>query len=124
MRPRFDRAIWTYGAAVIAAVVATLLRFIIEPLVGDAFPFATFFLGSILVAWYWGFWPAALSIFISALAGTYFFTSPATTSPFYLSTRTDRVTVLGFVLGSLVVTALLSTQRGTLKRLQLEVVIR
>ena len=124
MRPRFEQQLWGYGAAILAALAATLLRVLLGPLVGAAFPFVTYFVASVAVAWYWGFFPATLSIVISAFAGTYIFISPATTSPFYLSTQADRVTVLGFVVGGLVVSALVDAERRTLKRLQSEVIRR
>jgi two-component system, cell cycle sensor histidine kinase and response regulator CckA len=113
-----------FGAAVTATIVATLLRLVLAPLVGAAAPFATYFVAILLVAWYGGFRPAVLSILLSALAGTYFFVSPATTSPFVLATRTDRVTVFGFVVVSLAATFLLDLQWRTLSRLECEAVRR
>ena len=113
-----------YGGAVLATILATLLRMALAPVVGAAAPFATYFLAALLVAWYWGFRAAAVTILLSTAAGTYFFVSPATTSPLYLGTRVDRVTVVGFIIGSLVLTFLLDLQHGTLQRVQREVVRR
>src|SRR5271169_6829124 len=96
--------------AVVATVVATLLRMLLMPLVGAGVPFATYFFAALLVVWYRGFRAAALHIILSAAAGTYFFISPATTSPLLLATRADRLTVAGFVVVSLVVTFLLDLQ--------------
>src|SRR5579862_6276686 len=92
-----------YIAAVVATIVATLLRMALAPLVGSGVPFALYFIGIVLIAWYGGFLPAVLAIVLAALSGTYFFISPATTSPFVLSTHANRVTLFGFVLLSLVV---------------------
>jgi two-component system cell cycle sensor histidine kinase/response regulator CckA len=113
-----------YGAAVVATIVATLLRMALAPLVGPGIPFATYFLATLFVVWYAGFRPAVLSIFLSAAAGSYFFVSSATTSPFLLTTRADRVTILGFVLVSLPVTFLLDLQRRTLERVEREAIHR
>jgi two-component system, cell cycle sensor histidine kinase and response regulator CckA len=113
-----------YGAAVMATVVATLLRMVLAPLVGPGVPFATYFLAILFVVWCAGFRAAALTIFLSAVAGTYFFISPATTSPLFLATRTDRVTIVGFVLVSLAVTYLLDLQWRTLERFEREAIRR
>ena len=114
----------TYGVAIIATILATLLRMALAPIVDAGVPFAIYFLAILLLAWYSGFWPAALGILLSTIAGTYFFISPATTSPFLLVTRADRVTVFGFVFISLAAAFLLDLQRKTLARLEREVLRR
>src|SRR5215472_9758827 len=88
---------YQYAWAIGLTVLATLLRMALTPLVGAAIPFAAYFLVVILIAWYGGFGAAVLGTLLSAAAGTYFFVSPATTSPFLLSTRADRITVFGFI---------------------------
>lgn len=113
-----------YGTAVLATAAATLLRMAVAPLVGAGAPFLTFFVAVLFVVWYCGLRAAILSIALSALAGTYFFVSSATTSFFLHSDRADRVTVGGFVLVSLAVAFLIDLQRRTLKRLEAEVVRR
>ncbi len=113
-----------YGAAVAATIAATLVRLALAPLVGAAAPFALYFVAILLVVWYGGFRPAVLSILLSAVAGTYFFVSPATTSPFVLATRADRVTVFGFVVVSVAVVFLLDLQWRTLSRLEREALRR
>jgi PAS domain-containing protein len=67
---------------------------------------------------------AVFGILLSTVAGTYLFVSPATTSPFFLGNRTDRVTVLGFVVGSLAGAVLLDMQRRALSRVKQEVILR
>src|SRR5690242_8552662 len=114
----------TYGGAVAAAILATLLRMALAPLVGSEFPLATYFVAILFVVWYGGFRPAVLSILLSAAAGAYFFISPATTSPFLAGPSTDRITVFGFVFFSLAITFLLDLQRKTLHRLEREAILR
>lgn len=120
MKARAYQYAWTVGLT----VLATLLRMAIAPLVGATVPFAIYFIVVILAAWYGGFGPSLLGIFLSAAAGTYFFVSPATTSPFFLSTRADRITVFGFIFISIVAAFLLDLQRKTLGRLQQEAASR
>src|SRR5439155_21948257 len=99
-------------------ILATLLRMALSPLVGAGVPFLTYFVATLFVVWYSGFRAALLTIILSAAAGTYFFVSPSTTSPLYLATRADRVTLIGFVAGSLLVAFLLDLQRKTVARLE------
>lgn len=122
--PAMSSNVVTYGAPVIATIVATLLRMALAPLAGAGIPFATYFLAILILAWYSGVRAAVLGLFLSTIVGTYLFVSPATTSPFFLGNRTDRVTVLGFVVGSLAGALLLDMQRRTLSRLEREVVLR
>jgi two-component system cell cycle sensor histidine kinase/response regulator CckA len=113
-----------YGTAVLATAAATLLRMALAPLVGTAAPFLTFFVAMLLVVWYRGFGAAVLCVALSAVSGTYFLVSPAKTSLLLLSDRADRVTVVGFVLVSLMAAFLINLQRRTLERLEREVVRR
>src|SRR5579862_8611250 len=94
--------IYQYAWAVGLTVLATLLRMALTPIVGAAIPFAVYFLVVIWTAWYGGFGAALLATILSAAAGTYFFVSAASTSPFILSSRVDRITVFGFVFISIV----------------------
>jgi PAS domain S-box-containing protein len=120
MRVRTYQYAWAVGLT----VLATLLRMALTPLVGAAMPFAVYFLVVILTAWYGGFGAAVLGTLLSAAAGTYFFVSPATTSPFLLSTRADRITVFGFIVISVAAAFLLNLQRKTLRRLEREAASR
>ncbi|PWT99627.1 MAG: hybrid sensor histidine kinase/response regulator [Terriglobia bacterium] len=113
-----------YAFAVAATFVATLLRMGLGPLVGGGAPFLTYFVAVVIVVWYVGFRAALLSVLLSVAAATYFFISPATTSPFILSKSADRVTVLGFVVASLGVTLLLDLQRKALKTVEHEAMRR
>jgi PAS domain S-box-containing protein len=112
--------LFPYVAAVGVTILATLVRLFLAPLVGSGIPFATYFLGILLVSWYAGFGPALLSIVLSTAAGTYLFISPATTSPFVLATRADRITIFGFVSLSVVAAFLLVLQRRALQRAERE----
>lgn len=111
-----------WSLAVSATALATLARFALSPLVGTAVPFLTYFVAVVLVVWYRGFRPAAVAIVLSLMAGTYFFLSPDRT--FLITSRADRVTVLGFAFVSVAVAFLLALQRRTLERANAEAVRR
>jgi PAS domain S-box-containing protein len=58
-------AIFRYFAAVVAVGLSALLRVWLHPVLGDAVPYITFFLGVALAAWVGGFGPSALAVAIS-----------------------------------------------------------
>src|ERR1700761_1060518 len=64
------------GAPILATIVATLLRLLLAPWVGSAIPFVTYFAAAVLLAWYCGFWPAALGILLSMFAGVHYVLAP------------------------------------------------
>ena len=55
-----------YGVAVLAVVAATVVRVLLNPLLGDAAPFLPFILAVLLSAWYGGLRPGLLSTGLSA----------------------------------------------------------
>ena len=66
-----------YGAAILGAMVATLLRLALEPVLGpSAVPFITYFPIIVLVTWFGGLGPGALNVVLGALAANYYFLPP------------------------------------------------
>jgi two-component system cell cycle sensor histidine kinase/response regulator CckA len=110
----------TYGAAIVAVIVATLLRIALAPVLGNGLPFGIFFAAVLIAVWYGGFGPAVVSIVLSTAVGTYLFVSRDTTSPFLVSSHADRATAFGFALISLAAAFLIDLQRKTLKRVEQE----
>src|SRR5437868_12102411 len=68
-----------YGSALAGVLLATLIRVWLHPLLGNQYPFTTFFVASMVTAWYAGLGPALLSLALGCLAGVYYFVPP--TSP-------------------------------------------
>ena len=54
-----------YGSALIAVVLATVIRLVLDPFLGDPFPFLTFFIAIIFAAWYGGYGPSLLALVLS-----------------------------------------------------------
>lgn len=65
-----------HGGAVVLTALAVLLRWGLDPLLGDDFPFITFFTALVFIAWYGGRGPALLSLIVGAVAGDFFFLHP------------------------------------------------
>src|SRR5262245_49622961 len=65
-----------YGGAVVLTALAVVLRWLLDPLLGDHFPLITLFAVVVFVAWYAGRGPGLLSLIVGAVAGDYFFFHP------------------------------------------------
>ena len=65
-----------YGVAVIGVALATIIRLLLDPALGDRLPFTTYFITTILIAIYVGFGPGLFSAALGALVGSYLFMSP------------------------------------------------
>ena len=65
-----------YGIAVLASLLALLLRFLLKPFLGGEAPLLVFIMPVMLSAWYGGLRPGLLATVLSALVGSYFFLPP------------------------------------------------
>ena len=65
-----------YGAAVVATVLATLLRKLLDPLLGDVSPFSAYFVAIMFTAWYGGLGPSVLALVSGALLASFLFIEP------------------------------------------------
>ncbi|QDV36879.1 Sensor protein FixL [Tautonia plasticadhaerens] len=74
-----------YGGAALAVLIATIARLVLDPALGDLFPFATLFIAVLVVARYGGRGPALLATALGALASARFLLPPR-----------DRLAVRGF----------------------------
>jgi PAS domain S-box-containing protein len=61
-----------YGSAALGIALAVWARLLLDPMLGNHFPFATLFFAVLLTAWYGGFGPALVAVLIGALAADYF----------------------------------------------------
>src|SRR5580693_7578681 len=110
------RYLRSFGEAVLATIAATLVRLALAPLVGSSLPFATHFAAGVLLAWFRGFGPAAVSIVLSAFAGAYYILGQhgdRTATPWG---RSESAAVIGFAVVALTVSFLIDFQRRTLSR--------
>ncbi|WP_010585506.1 hybrid sensor histidine kinase/response regulator [Schlesneria paludicola] len=63
----------TYGVTVLAVVIATVVRWVLNPLLGSEAPFSTFIIAVVFVAWWQGFWETVLAIALGFVAAAVFF---------------------------------------------------
>ncbi|MBM4068600.1 MAG: DUF4118 domain-containing protein [Planctomycetes bacterium] len=74
--PKHALRLLEYGVAALAVSVAVLVRWLIDPWIGDYLPLATLF-GAVAVAvWVGGYRPAILVVIVGFLASKYLFIEP------------------------------------------------
>src|SRR5262245_59628439 len=112
-----------YGAAIIATVVATLLRLALTPLVGDtAVPFITFFPAVLFIAWFGCFLAGVVRVLLSAPLADYYFVPPV--DSFLIPNPGDQITVLIFVVVGFGMALLSHSQHRALERAGQEASLR
>jgi PAS domain S-box-containing protein len=112
-------ALFRYGGAVLWVVLATLARFLVDPVLADKYPFAFYFLAVAGAATLGGPRPAALSIALSLLAADLFFIHPR--GSLWIS---DPGMLLGMVVFSVVGVAIIlltQSQRKAVRQAAAEV---
>jgi PAS domain S-box-containing protein len=82
------RAFWRFGKVVLSIVIATLLRMLLQPLLGNEYPFATYYIVIIIAAWYGDFWSAMLAVCLGVIAATLLFLPPVYSDSLDLPTLT------------------------------------
>jgi PAS domain S-box-containing protein len=65
-----------YGVAIAVVIVALLIRFAINPLLGPTVPYLQFFPAILVASWYGGFRPGVLAVLLSATAAYIWFLLP------------------------------------------------
>jgi PAS domain S-box-containing protein len=68
-----------YFIALLAVVLATSVRMLLDPYLGYQHPFLTYFIAVTFVAWYGGLGPALVSLALGFLAADWFFIPPVNT---------------------------------------------
>jgi K+-sensing histidine kinase KdpD len=65
-----------FVVAAVAVAAATLLQWLVDPLIGDALIFSTYFAAVVFAVAYGGFWPGVVATFVSVAAAVFFFIPP------------------------------------------------
>jgi len=76
LAPFRSRGVRPYLFGFIGVVVATLLRYRLDPVLGEHLSFSFDFLAVFVAAWTGGVWPAVMTAILSALVSNYMFTDP------------------------------------------------
>ena len=105
-----------YGAALLAAVAAFLVRRALNPILGDQVPYVTLFPAVAFAAWYCGIGPSLLSVVLALVGAKYWFIPPV--HSFNLSTTEQSIGILCFLLGSGVVVSMGEARRRENEKLR------
>ena len=65
-----------YGCAVVTVALATWARVLLDPALGERYPFATLFFAVLLTAWYGGARPALVTVILGGVVADYFLVPP------------------------------------------------
>lgn len=93
--PSRIRRMLGYVYSVVIAVLATVVRFAIEPLLPPGFPYLTFFPAVIITGFFIGMRPAILSAVLCGIAAWYWFIAPANS----FAVSAQSITALAFYAG-------------------------
>jgi PAS domain S-box-containing protein len=105
-----------YGLAVVAVAMASVVRALLDPLLGDYQPFAFFYVAVAAAASVGGVGPALLALILGYLAGDWLFTSPR--HELSLLTFAPRVVVgcLSYMIVGLTITGITNAMRTAERR--------
>ena len=101
-----------YGCAALTISVATVLRLLLDPALGNRSPFATFYFAVLLTASYVRFRPALVAVVLGAFCSTYFIIPPR--GSFRIEARDQQVGMylyLGTSLGIAILGGVMHTAR-------------
>src|SRR3954451_13905749 len=70
------RGVTPYVIGLIGVIVATLLRSLFDPYLGEHLSFSFDYLAVFVAAWTGGFWPALATAVLSSVVSNLFFTDP------------------------------------------------
>lgn len=111
-----------YAVAILAAVAALYLRYLLAPLLGELNYYHTVWPAVAFSAWYCGLGPSIVTTLVGALGVDYFFLHPA--HSFVIHDRSQRYGLLGFLVFSSAIIALgESNRRGSAARLRLAAIV-
>src|SRR5580698_5216867 len=71
-----DSAILRYSCAPVSIALATWVRYLLDPLIGIRFPYATLFFAVLVTSAYGGFGPALVAVVLGAFSSDFFLIPP------------------------------------------------
>jgi PAS domain S-box-containing protein len=111
-----------YALAILAAIVAVVVRQLLSPLLGTTNPYHTVWLAVVFSAWYCGFGPSVVTTILSLMGVRYFFLAPV--HSFVMPGRTEAFGMLGFlVFTAAIITLGESNRQGSTARFRLAAIV-
>jgi PAS domain S-box-containing protein len=109
-----------YGLAFAAVALATVLRLLLGPLVGDEAPHTIYIVAVVLAAWYGGLGPSLVALAASTLVSTYLFVLPR--GSFVAHGIENQASLALFLIAGVVVAVASSLHGATRRRAERSVI--
>jgi serine phosphatase RsbU (regulator of sigma subunit)/PAS domain-containing protein len=106
--------LFRYGAVVASVALATLLRYLLNPIFHQRQPYTTYFLAIVFSAWIAGWSGGLLAVLLSITAAAYFFIPPH--NSILVIDLPDQVALLLFVVVGIAICAISDAQHKAHKR--------
>lgn len=116
MQERRATPVFRYSAAIASVVASTILRVILDPVLGIRFPFATIFFAVLFSAWFGGFGPALLASVLGGFASAWYLLPPRGT--FFVESAHDQIGLLLYAAVSIGIALIGGNMRRTQMRAQ------
>jgi signal transduction histidine kinase len=111
----FRSKVWiAYGIGMLCLIVATVVRYVLDPVLGDHLSFGFFFLAVSVAAWMGGIWPALFAAVLGCVLANYLFTAPA--GSFAIDSAEELLNMLLFMAVSVVIGVLSEISLRSLSR--------
>lgn len=65
-----------YGMMLAAVAVAAVVRWLLNPMLGESLPYFTFYFATLFAAWYGGLWPGVASVVLGIVCGDFLYAEP------------------------------------------------
>jgi signal transduction histidine kinase len=104
-----------YGLAILAAILALLLRQLLSPFLGEANPYHTLWAAVVFTAWYCGIGPSIVTSLLGVIGIWYWFLPPNRSFEFQ-NPKTDISGMIGFLTFAALIIALGEANRRSLAR--------
>src|SRR3954470_23210654 len=101
LAPFRSRGLTPYLVGIFGVVIATVLRFLFDPYLGEHLSFSFDYLAVFVAAWTGGLWPALVTAILSSLVSNFFFTDPYLSLA--ISSVEELIDLIFFVLVSAII---------------------
>ncbi len=105
-----------YGTAIVATLLATLLRELLDPILEHRAPFSAYYAAVMFTAWYGGLGPSLLALVSGAVLADYFFIEPRLS--LFTSNLEQQVSLGLFVAVGVVVAVLSESLHASRRRIE------
>ena len=117
-----------YALAVASVIAATIGRWLLDPALGEHFPFAVYLIAVAFTAWFTRLGPSLVALILGGLAAELFFVPPLWTFAFFLGSAASRIGLALYLVVGVAMIAICEASRqarrgADLRRQELEITL-